>query len=159
MPYEQRAACSWPDAAPQDGVPVTSAGTEAAPDILEESPPEHGWLGIGFVWAVYALVPLHLASGVYILTAVRKFGVVNGMDTLPIYFFLALLYLWLARSVQTFKLRGWGVGILMLLISLVASMRLLLGDSDGIRVLAGFATMALEIAWIRYFWMRRPDFT
>ncbi|HYW13945.1 MAG TPA: hypothetical protein VE871_18420 [Longimicrobium sp.] len=133
------------------------AGDETADDMLGESPPEHGWLGHGFVWGLYTLVPIQLFAGIYLLTTGWKYGGAIGM--LPLILFIPALNLWLARSVQTFRLHGWGVAMLMLLFAAFSTLRLLLGNPDGIQILAALATGALEIAWIRYFWGRRPDFT
>jgi hypothetical protein len=133
------------------------ADDEIDDGILGESPPEHGWLGKGFVWAMYALVPLSLIGAGILLSGGWEIGTVAGM--LPMLLFFPLLYLWLARSVQTFKLQGWGVAMLMLLLAAFSTLRLLLGNPDGIQILAALATGALVIAWISYFWNRKPDFT
>jgi hypothetical protein len=131
-------------------------------DILGESPPEHGWLGKGFVGVLYTLAPLQLIFALYMLFGglyldVFSAGEIAGL--MPMVFFVPLLFLCVARSIQTFKLAGWGVAMLVLLVALFSTLRLLMGDPDGIQILAAFGTAALEIAWMRYFWIRRPDFT
>ncbi len=166
MPYEapvvqDRADFSQPlDAlAPE---PLPAVPDEIADDILSESPPEHGWLGKGFVGALYTLAPVQLIFALYVLTSgpyrdVLGISTVAGM--LPMVLFLPLLFLWVAHSVQGFKLQGWGVAMLLLLLAAFSTLRLLMGDPDGIQILAALATGALEIAWISYFWSRKPDFT
>ncbi|HST62797.1 MAG TPA: hypothetical protein VLK84_29090 [Longimicrobium sp.] len=161
MQFEQPTVHDQSDPSPLvDAKPAAVFGetsAELADDLLGESPPEHGWLGHGFIWGLYTLVPIQLAAGVYLLAAGWSFGAAAGM--LPLILFFPLLYLWLARSIQTFKLTGWGVAMLVLLTALFSALRLLLGDPDGIQILTALATGALVIAWISYFWNRKPDFT
>lgn len=161
MPYEQPVVHDRSDnSPPAQAAPAVAFGElpgELSDDILGESPPEHGSLGYGFVGLLYTIAPLQLALGVYILATDWDPGMTVGM--LPAVLFFPLLYVWLARSIQRFRLQGWGVAMLGLLLAAFSTLRLLLGDPDGIEILVSLATGALEVAWIRYFWMHRPDFT
>jgi hypothetical protein len=166
-PADQLAAGSLPMAADERGWPGDDeiVADEDGDEMLGESPPEHGWLGKGFVGALYTLAPVQLIFALYTLYVLASglsldaLGISSVVGMLPMVLFLPLLFLWVARSVQTFKLTGWGVAMAMLLFAAFSTLRLLLGDPDGIQILAALATGALEIAWISYFWSRKPDFT
>jgi hypothetical protein len=142
---------------------IAAPALPAVPDpldaVLGKNPPEHTWVGMAFVWMVYAVA----AGGV--ISALDSAGSSGVRDargiiaTLLMLLFAPVALLWLARAIQKFRLHGFGFAMFVLVTTILgAAASLFEADSLLDAALAG-GLIALSGTWIRYFLMRFSDFS
>lgn len=142
--------------------PVVREEAEPAPtlpdEMVGESPPEHTWLGKGLVWTMYAVAASLIVWALRLIATDETSSVSAKIVLLPMFLFIAAVYIWAAWSIGKFRLVGLGVGLLVLAGMLLSGGRLLL-DADTLLggVLSG-GLLVLSVAWIGYLCARFGDF-
>jgi hypothetical protein len=172
MCMQQRNALDEPPELAPDVAAVPAAVAELAPgsadepvpqedavDLFGESPPEHGWPGLGLVTGLYMGGAFALVQTVLLL---MEFGDeafwqdVVAMTLTGV--FPAALLLWTARMIQQFKLAGWGVALAILGFGLFTGLRVLSGAVDALAIFFGLVGAGVSILWICYLLAHRPEF-
>ena len=150
------------------GMPGLSRGFAGEGAVADEppdqlvgiAPPDHSWHGNALVWTLYAAGTVSMSAAVYLfatMTDVFRPGHLLGMA--PLAFFPGAVMVWVARMIQTFKLAGWGVGMVCLLAWLVSSLLTLGGATDVTTIGISMLGAALSVLWMAYLWSRRDDFS
>lgn len=138
--------------------PPLPAAADPLDGVLGENPPEHTWVGMAFVWIMYAAG----AGGVISALELARDDPDAGSHIavlLPMFLFMPVAILWAARAIEKFRLHGFGFAMLVLVPTILGAVaKLLEADSLLDAALAG-GLIALSGTWIRYFLMRFSDFS
>jgi hypothetical protein len=134
------------------------AAADPLDGVLGENPPEHTWVGMAYVWMMYAVG----AGGVISALELARDDPDAGSRIavlLPMFLFMPVAILWLARAIEKFRLHGFGFAMFVLVPTILGAVaKLLEADSLVDAALAG-GLIALSGTWIRYFLMRFSDFS
>jgi hypothetical protein len=125
--------------------------------LVAERPPEHGLLGHGLVWTLYASAAVTIGTFAY-----RELTWENWDAGSPLFWVLALilvLELWLARAIQKFSVSGFYVGMVVLAFMIFGGVNTVLDSATPLESGVGAGAVVLGSTWMKYLRERRSDFT
>jgi hypothetical protein len=140
-----------------DVITASSLATTADPldQVVGQAPPEHTWVGKGFVWMLYAFAA-GCAIAAFDMAAAA--GDARSVMLLVLLFFPAAI-VWLARSVEKFRLAGFGSVVLALLAMFTGGVEMVRDSGSPLDILLGGGLLVLVSVWTGYFLTRFRDFT
>jgi hypothetical protein len=131
------------------------AAADPLDGVLGENPPEHTWVGMAYVWMMYAVG----AGGVISALELARDDPDAGSRIavlLPMFLFMPVAILWLARAIEKFRLHGFGFAMFVLVPTILGAVAKLLEADSLVDSLLPDALFGLQLTCVFPWAMKVP---